>query len=157
MTGPSTHSMMPTETLERDGGQVIERALELLKNRRALIHAPACPSARPAEGIGRRGRFQRAVTQSLQGSLLSVEARRELMSHANELGMRPFEATLMIAMAQDRARHGLAPLETDPLKHEPPESRRRPVPTGRPSRSHMSTAICTGVFLASTLIVLMWL
>ena len=151
MTGPSTHSMMPLEIDDRDGDHIIERTLELLKNRRHLIHAT--PS--PIEKAGARGRFQQAVVRTLQGSLLSVEARRELMSHANELGMRPFEATLLIAMAQDRARHGLPPLEADPLKHEPPESRPQSVTQGRQSRSQLSTAICTGVFLASTLIVLM--
>ena len=151
MTGSSTHSMMPGETIDRDGDQVIERTLELLKNRRELIHA----SSTPSEESGRRDGFQRAVTRTLQGSLLPAESRRELMSHANELGMRPFEATLIIAMAQDRARHGLSPLESDPFMHGSGDPHHTPAPRGLPSISQLSTAICTGVFLASTLIVLL--
>ena len=78
------------------------------------------------------------------------------MSRADELGMRPFEATLMIAMAQDRARNELPPMHTDPLTRSGREhpfvgSGTRP----RTSMRQVSTAICTGVLLAATLIVLL--
>jgi hypothetical protein len=133
---------------------VVETTLSLLKNRRGAVHAK--PGAH--ENMNRRARFQRDVTQALQGSLLPADHRRVLMSRADELGMRPFEATLMIAMAQDRARHELPPMHAD---QPAGPGRERPfVGSGTRTRTSMrqlSTAICTGALLASTLIVLLTL
>jgi hypothetical protein len=138
----------------RNTEDVVATTLSLLKNRRDAVHA----SPAVHENMNRRVRFQRDVTLALQGSLLPADHRRVLMSRADELGMRPFEATLMIAMAQDRARHELPPMRADPLARPATErpvagSRTRP----RSSARQMSTAVCTGVLLASTLIVLLTL
>lgn len=151
MTGLSPHPMMTGDTERRHAEEVIDTTLSLLKNRRHLVRAETPSHA----GTSRRFRFQTAVTRTLQGSLLPADQRRALMAHANELGMRPFEATLMIAMAQDRARNQLPPLHADPFLRDEEE---RPVRRSRRLRARSiaraSTAVCTGVFLASTLIVL---
>lgn len=47
----------------------------------------------------------RAYTQ-LQGSALTLDRRRRVMRLARQLGIRPFDASLIIAIAQDRARRG---------------------------------------------------
>ena len=138
----------------RSTNDVVETALSLLKNRREAVHAK--PGSQ--ENMIRRACFQKDVASALQGSLLPADQRRVLMSRADELGMRPFEATLMIAMAQDRVRNGLPPMHVDPSAGP---GRARPfagsgtVP--RTSMRRMSTAICTGALLASTLIVLLTL
>ncbi len=47
----------------------------------------------------------RASTQ-LQGSMLTLERRDRLMRLARQLGVRPFEANIIIAIVQDHARRG---------------------------------------------------
>jgi hypothetical protein len=44
------------------------------------------------------------VRNQLQGPVLSPERRERVLKIANKLGMRPFEASLIIAIEQDRAR-----------------------------------------------------
>lgn len=46
------------------------------------------------------------IGEALEGSLVSAESRTRIMAGARELGVRPFDASLMIALAQDRARRG---------------------------------------------------
>ncbi|MDG1899055.1 MAG: hypothetical protein P8I74_04245 [Phycisphaerales bacterium] len=154
MTGLSPHTTMTGGTESRSTEDVVATTLSLLKDRRDAVQAK--PGSH--EHVNRRVSFQRDVIRALQGSLLPADHRRVLMTRADELGMRPFEATLMIAMAQDRARHKLPPLRADPLARPATErpvvgSRTRP----RSSVMRMSTAVCTGVLLASTLIVLLTL
>lgn len=47
----------------------------------------------------------RAYAQ-LQGATLSMERRQRVMRTAGRLGVRPFDASLIIAIVQDRARRG---------------------------------------------------
>ncbi len=44
--------------------------------------------------------------QQLEGAMLPPERRLRLLSLARKLGVRPFDANVIIAMAQDRARRG---------------------------------------------------
>ncbi|MCZ6836155.1 MAG: hypothetical protein O7G85_10310 [Planctomycetota bacterium] len=46
---------------------------------------------------------------SLQGSTLTPERRERLVHTAKSLGLRPFDANLVIAIVQDHARRGLRP------------------------------------------------
>ncbi|HEB61273.1 MAG TPA: hypothetical protein ENJ06_05550 [Phycisphaeraceae bacterium] len=46
------------------------------------------------------------TAQSLQGAQLLPEKRESLLRLATHLGMRPFDANLVIAIVQDRARRG---------------------------------------------------
>ena len=43
----------------------------------------------------------------LQGTTLTPERRKRLLCVADLLGVRPFEANVIIAIVQDHARHGL--------------------------------------------------
>lgn len=89
----------------------------------------AAPSRPDHEGLGRRARaveaenraaselsaddarviFADEVSRQLQGglvALLTPERRHRLMHRAGALGLRPFDANLIIAIIQDRARGG---------------------------------------------------
>lgn len=48
--------------------------------------------------------------RALQGAVLAFEDRRRLLALANRLGIRSFDANLILALVQDRARRG-EPLE----------------------------------------------
>lgn len=58
-----------------------------------------------------RWRLATETQQSLQGAVLAYEDRRRLLSLAQRLGIRAFDANLILAIVQDRARRG-EPLET---------------------------------------------
>lgn len=56
------------------------------------------------------------VTQSLEGGragVLSPEKRRRLIAFATGMGLRPFDANLIIAIVQDSARTGTGPLSLE--------------------------------------------
>jgi len=56
--------------------------------------------------------FALEVASSLQGgraALLTPERRRRLLARAGQLGLRPFDASLVIAVTQDNARRGAHP------------------------------------------------
>jgi hypothetical protein len=72
----------------------------------------------------------RAYSQ-LQGSTMTPERRQRVMRTARLLGVRPFDANLVIAIVQDRARRGENLAEAAPtltLIRKPPR-RRAPSPT----------------------------
>ena len=46
--------------------------------------------------------------RALQGAVLSFEDRRRVLALAHRLGIRPFDANLIVALVQDRARRGEA-------------------------------------------------
>ncbi len=50
----------------------------------------------------------------LQDGPLTPESREELIKKATRLGLRPFDASLIIAIAQDQARHGRALEHAEP-------------------------------------------
>ena len=58
-----------------------------------------------------RWRFAREVESALEGSVLPFEERRRLLSLAQRFGIRAFDANLIVALVQDRARRG-EPVET---------------------------------------------
>jgi hypothetical protein len=58
-----------------------------------------------------RWRFAREVEAALEGAVLAFEERRRLLSLAQRLGIRAFDANLIVALVQDRARRG-EPVET---------------------------------------------
>jgi hypothetical protein len=51
----------------------------------------------------------------LQGATLTPERRDRLMQSASKLGLRPFEANLVIAIVQDRARAGCSASDAKPV------------------------------------------
>ncbi len=53
-----------------------------------------------------RWRLATETQQALQGAVLAYEDRRSLLALAHRMGIRAFDANLILAIVQDRARRG---------------------------------------------------
>ena len=106
----STHSS--TLTLDRE--DLCTRVLALLpakraRLRRAIDEVTAENSASAADGplpSDPTMLLLSEISQNLEGSILTADRRRAVLIRAESLGIRPFDASLLIAVAQDRARRG---------------------------------------------------
>lgn len=81
------------------------RALEETRRRIALENrlAADAPGLSPTSP---HLRLAGRVLHALEGAVLSPERRAEVVEHARELGVREFDAHLVIAVIQDRIRRG---------------------------------------------------
>ena len=89
----------------------------------------------------------------LQEGPLTPEKRDELIKKATRLGLRPFDASLIIAIAQDQARHGR------PLEHAEP-TLRLIRPPGHPETTwhglrRWSMAIACAALLSTSVLMLL--
>ena len=89
----------------------------------------------------------------LQEGPLTPEKRDELIKKATRLGLRPFDASLIIAIAQDQARHGR------PLEHAEP-TLRLIRPPGHPETTwhglrRWSMAIACAALLSTAVLMLL--
>lgn len=75
----------------------------------------AATLATPERGVDARRILALTTAQALEGgraAILRPDRRRLLVSAAGRLGLRPFEANLVIAIVQDGARRGVSPADT---------------------------------------------
>lgn len=70
-----------------------------------------------------------ATRDALQGSVLTYENRRKVMLLAQRVGIRPFDANLIVAIVQDRARRG------EPIECAADALSVIPKPAARPGRA----------------------
>jgi hypothetical protein len=87
-----------------------------------------------------RWRFATEVSAALQGATLAFEDRRRLLALAERIGIRAFDANLIVALVQDRARRG-----------EPVESAAGTLamlPAGRPAGRHLGHVLAAGLVAA---------
>jgi len=77
--------------------------LEVVKENRIAAHG----SAAAIDPRDPRWRLAMQTQAQLEGSVLAPERRDRLMQNARQLGLRPFEANLIIAIVQDKARQDL--------------------------------------------------
>jgi hypothetical protein len=70
-----------------------------------------------------------ATRDALQGSVLTYENRRKVMLLAQRVGIRPFDANLIVAIVQDRARRG------EPIEDAADALSVIPKPSARPRRA----------------------
>ena len=99
-------------TIQLERTDVLERMLDLIGARQDQERAAARAIARENLASAHNGpslEDARSVVVSetlkrLQGSLLVPEDRRAVLELAQRLGMRTFDANLLVAMIQDRAR-----------------------------------------------------
>lgn len=94
--------------------------LAIIKENRIAAHGAAA-AMDPRDP---RWRLAMQTQAQLQGPTLSPERRDRLMRNARSLGIRPFEANLVIAIVQDRARRGESASNAAPalrLISEPPD------------------------------------
>ncbi len=100
----------------------------------------------------------RAYSQ-LQGSALTPERRERVLETARLLGVRPFDANLIIAIAQDHARRGETLAEAAPtlsIVARPPEDGGRTHRTSRPwTALRWIAAVAAAV--TATVLLLRWL
>lgn len=92
-----------------------------------------------------------STNAKLQGSTLTHQRRQHVLKLANRLGVRPFEANVIIAIVQDQARRGANLADAAPtltLLRDPREDRKRK----NTSLSRWLWAIATAV-LANTLLI----
>lgn len=78
--------------------------LEVIKENRIAAHG----SAAAIDPRDPRWRLAMQAQAQLEGPVLAPERRERLMNNARQLGIRPFEANLIIAIVQDKARQGRA-------------------------------------------------
>jgi hypothetical protein len=94
----------------------------------------------------------RAYSQ-LQGSTLSPERRDRVMRSAKTLGIRPFDANVIIAIVQDQARRGQTLGSTQPML----ELIDRPAPPGANRSIWMRWLAAALLAVIANLILIWWL
>lgn len=108
------------------------------------------------DALDARWVFACRVATSLEGgraAILRPEARDRLLTQASRLGLRQFDANLVIAIVQDSARCGEEPLglataERLPLIRKP----HTPSPVSLPVWARLGISMAVGVVLAATMI-----
>ena len=76
-----------------------------------MLRAREATQGRGLDPMDPRWALACAARDSLQGSVLTYENRRKLMRLAQRVGIRAFDANLIVAIVQDRARRG-EPIES---------------------------------------------
>jgi hypothetical protein len=71
-----------------------------------MLQARESVRGRALDPFDARWQFATAVETALQGATLAYEDRRRLLGIATQLGIREFDAHLIVALVQDRARRG---------------------------------------------------
>lgn len=94
------------------------RTRDDLVNQQVADEMRAAASMRSLDPTDPRLVLATRTQQLLQGPALSPDRRRELLDFAHDLGMRPFDANLVIAIVQDQARQdGAQAAPPTPITH----------------------------------------
>lgn len=119
---------------------VAEEMLRARDNLRREVFDPADP----------RWALARATQEALQGSMLAFEDRKRLLALAQRTGIRAFDANLIVAIVQDRARRG-EPIESaaETIAVVPKPARRK---AGRAAAWTWAAAIFVAVLVDAVLI-----
>ncbi len=100
--------------------------------------------------------FACRVATSIEGgraAILRPEARERLLAQANRLGLRPFDANLIIAIVQDSARCGHEPLGLPTAERVPlVRPAHPPQPSSLPVPARMAIAAVVGIVLAAIMV-----
>ena len=91
------------------------------------------------------------VESALEGSVLPFEERRRLLSLAQRFGIRAFDANLIVALVQDRARRG------EPVETAAATIAMVPVATGANQRLGQVFAAAIAVAMLFDLALIAWL
>lgn len=135
----------------------VERPSEAARRAaRELEVARANRQAAAIDAVDARWVLACRVAASLEGgraAILRPESRDRLLSQASRLGLRPFDANLIIAIVQDSARCGEEPLGLATAERLPLiRPAHTPTPAGLPIAARFGIALMVGVVLAATLI-----
>lgn len=141
-----------SRTSLRIAGQTPPRASQTLPKRNAADawtprRRADATSTSDAPAADRSTRFfQALVANRLEGgraAILTPDSRAVLLESAAKLGFRPFDAALIIAVVQDRARRGEDPTTPAPLPFTPKKD--------KPARHNAYTIIITTLALAAAI------
>lgn len=92
-------------------------------------------------GIDARWVLAARVYALLEGARLTPESRERVLRTARALGIRPFDASVIIALVQDRARRGEGPIAVWPLLEAcTPGTEPRPPRHASPARFRLSAS-----------------
>ncbi len=123
---------------------------------RELQVARANRQASAIDALDARWVFACRVATSLEGgraAILRPESRDRLLNQANHLGLRQFDANLIMAIVQDTARCGLEPLSLATAERLPLiRPAHTPTPATLPVVARFGIAMMVGVVLAATMI-----
>jgi len=97
-----------------DHEDLCARTLRLLPTKRAELHEAINEVARENSASAHHGPtptdpnvlLLAEINRQMEGSMLPATGRRRVLDRAKQLGIRAFDASLLIAVAQDRARRG---------------------------------------------------
>jgi len=120
---PSTELLRPASDVParmRAGQAQATRAVER-ENRQAARNVEMDPT-------DPRWVFAARAYSQLDGAALTADRREKLMKTARQLGIRVFDASVIIAMVQDRARRGESLREVTPTLEMMPVDRGAPAP-----------------------------
>jgi len=135
----------------------IERPSEAARQAaRELKVARANRQAAAIDAVDARWVLACRVAATLEGgraAILRPESRDRLLSQATRLGLRQFDANLIIAIVQDSARCGEEPLGLATAERLPLiRPAHTPTPAGLPIAARFGIAMIVGVVLAATFI-----
>jgi hypothetical protein len=114
--GDPSHRTLRVVNAAGDRRRVSAGRAQVARENRAAA-AAGWGSDNPARELSRR------VEQSLEGgraALIRPEVRRRLMVEARELGVKTFDASLVIALVQERAREGEVRVRAEQTASAPP-------------------------------------
>ena len=109
MTSIRSSLVLQTDTEESDSDVAPwNRAIRQLEDTRSRVAlenrmAAGSPALHPASP---HLAFATSIARVLEGAILAPERREALIQEARSLGLREFDANLVIAVVQDRARRG---------------------------------------------------
>lgn len=117
---------------------------DVIKENRLAAHQPMAPTD-PRWVLAARAYSQ------LEGTMLTPDRRQRVLKTARAIGVRPFDATLIIAIVQDQARAGR------PLADAEPSLSMLPAPRARTRNDWTRWLAALGVAAAATVVLIRWL
>jgi hypothetical protein len=126
----------------RDARRFVASNAIARENRNAAV-TPGLDPADPRWVLAVRAKSQ------MQGSILTPERRERVMETARQLGVRPFDASVIVAIVQDQARRGGTLTDAGPaiaMVDDPPE-RGRGLPWGQIVAALATAAVGTALLI----------
>ena len=99
-------SQIPTSPFRLVGGSALQSESTDNVGHLAVVNENIAASQLSIELNDPRWTLATIAYGKMQNGPLTPETREELIKKATRLGLRPFDASLIIAIAQDQARHG---------------------------------------------------
>lgn len=153
---PQRNAARAVATLATDTPQAEGPSQAALRAAMELEVARSNRQAAAIDALDARWVFACRVATSLEGgrsAILRPESRDRLLAQATRLGLRQFDANLVIAIVQDSARCGEEPLGLATAERLPLiRKAHTPTPASLPVLARLGISLAVGVVLAATMI-----